>query len=87
MAKLLYRPFGTILGALAGMVAGMIFRRLWATVSDDDEAPKPTREDDPWPRMLLAAALEGAVFAAVKAAFDRGGAKAFRGLTGVWPGD
>jgi hypothetical protein len=37
--------------------------------------------------VLLAAALEGAVFAAVKAAFERGGAKGFRRLTGVWPGD
>jgi Protein of unknown function (DUF4235) len=56
-------------------------------VSDEDEAPKPTRAEDPWTRVLLAAALEGAVFAAVKAALDRGGAQAFRRLTGVWPGD
>jgi hypothetical protein len=69
------------------MVAGAIFRRVWGVVSDEDEAPKPTRASDPWPRMLLAAGLEGAVFATVKAAFDRGGAKAFRRLTGVWPGD
>jgi hypothetical protein len=34
-----------------------------------------------------AAALQGATFALVKAAVDRGGAEGFRKLTGVWPGD
>ena len=36
---------------------------------------------------LPAAALQGAIFALVKAAVDRGGAEGFRKLTGVWPGD
>jgi hypothetical protein len=56
-------------------------------VSDDEDAPKATRAGDPWTRVLVAAALEGAVFAAVKAAFERSGAQAFRKATGVWPGD
>jgi uncharacterized protein DUF4235 len=72
---------------MAGLLAGAIFRRIWSMVSEEDEAPKATRADDRWTQVLLAAALEGAVFAAVKAAFERGGAKAFRRLTGVWPGE
>jgi hypothetical protein len=37
--------------------------------------------------VLPAAALQGAVFALVKAAIQRGGARGFERLTGVWPGD
>ena len=35
----------------------------------------------------LAAGLQGAVFALVKAAIDRGTAQGTRKLTGIWPGD
>ena len=40
-----------------------------------------------WREVLLAATLQGAIFAAVKAALDRGAAAGARQLTGVWPGD
>ena len=36
--------------------------------------------------ILAAAALQGAIFAIVKALVDRSGAEGFRRLTGVWPG-
>ncbi len=36
---------------------------------------------------VLAAALQGAVFAATRTAIDRAGANGFRRLTGAWPGD
>ena len=38
-------------------------------------------------QIVLAAMLQGAIFAAVKALIDRGGAKGFQRLTGSWPGD
>jgi hypothetical protein len=37
--------------------------------------------------VVLAAALQGAIFAATKAAIDRAGARGFTKLTGSWPGD
>ena len=37
--------------------------------------------------ILIAATIQGAIFAAVKAAVDRGGARAFQRWTGEWPGD
>ena len=37
--------------------------------------------------MLIAAALEGAIFALVKAVLQRGAADATRKLTGYWPGE
>ena len=37
--------------------------------------------------MLLAATLQGAIFALVKAAVDRGAAEGARKFFGFWPGD
>ena len=36
---------------------------------------------------MAAAALQGLVFRATWAATNRAGAKAFAGVTGVWPGE
>ena len=49
---------------------------------------RPTATDAwrSWREVLVAAALQGAVFALVKAAADRGAAEGHRKLTGVWPG-
>jgi hypothetical protein len=35
----------------------------------------------------MAAAIQGAIFGVVKAAIDRGSARAFQRWTGEWPGD
>jgi hypothetical protein len=37
--------------------------------------------------VVLAAAIQGAIFAATKAAIDRAGARVFTRVTGSWPGD
>jgi hypothetical protein len=37
--------------------------------------------------VLTAAAVQGAIFALVRAAMDGAAAEAARKLTGVWPGD
>jgi uncharacterized protein DUF4235 len=37
--------------------------------------------------VIISAALQGAIFAATKAAIDRAGAQGFTKLTGSWPGD
>ena len=44
-------------------------------------------EEAAWPKVLGAAALQGATFAVTKAAVERSGAKGFAHLTGVWPGE
>jgi Protein of unknown function (DUF4235) len=85
--KLLYKPLGIVFGVLGGILAGMVFRQIWKRVSGEEEAPKATESEYGWKEVLLAAAAEGAVFALVKAAVDRGGAQGFEKLTGVWPGD
>ena len=85
-AKVAYKPVGLLLGAGAGMAAGLIFKQVWKLAGHDDDAPNATDEDRGWGEILLAAALQGAIFAVVKAAVDRSGAVGVRKATGSWPG-
>jgi hypothetical protein len=84
--KLAYKPIGLLGGIAAGALAGLIFKQVWKLTAGDDDAPNATDEDRGWGEILLAAAIQGAIFAVVKAAVDRGGATGMRKLTGEWPG-
>jgi len=85
--KFLYAPFGIIFGVIGGLIGGQIFKLVWKRIADEDDAPDARESEYGWGEVLPAAALQGAIFALVKAAVDRGGAKGFERLTGVWPGD
>lgn len=85
-SKIAYKPVGLALGAVSGMIAGAAFKQAWKMIGHDDDAPDATDEDRSWQEILLAAALQGAIFAVVKAAVDRSGAATIRRLTGTWPG-
>jgi hypothetical protein len=84
--KLLYKPFSIAFGVAGGVLAGVLFKQLWKVVAGEDDAPEATSEEYGWGEVLAAAALQGAIFAVVKAAVDRGGAAGVRKLTGDWPG-
>lgn len=84
--KLLYKPFGLIAGIVGGRLARRVFDALWGRI-DDGEPPKATTERATWPRVVGAAALQGATFAATRAIVDRAGAKSFAHLFGIWPGE
>ncbi|MFG2485663.1 MULTISPECIES: DUF4235 domain-containing protein [Streptomyces] len=81
-----YKPVGLALGAVGGALAGLVFKQVWKLIEGADDAPTATDEDRSWREILIAAALQGAIFAAVKAAVDRSGAVATRRVTGTWPG-
>ncbi len=85
-SKVAYKPVGLVLGAVSGMVAGALFKQAWKMLGHEEDAPDATDEERTWNEVLVAATLQGAIFAAVKAAVDRAGATAARGLTGTWPG-
>jgi predicted metal-dependent enzyme (double-stranded beta helix superfamily) len=85
MIKILYKPLGLLFGALGGVLAGAVFKRLWALLGHEEDAPQATDRDRTWKEVLTAAALQGTVYALVKAAVDRGGAVGSRRLTGTWP--
>jgi hypothetical protein len=85
MTKALYKPLGLACGVLGGVLAGMAFKQVWKVATGDEDAPEATDPDKSWPEVLTAAAVQGAVFALVKATVDRGGAAGVRKLTGSWP--
>jgi predicted metal-dependent enzyme (double-stranded beta helix superfamily) len=85
-AKIAYKPVGLLFGAGAGLVSGLIFKQVWKLAGHDDDAPNATDQDRSWAEILLAAALQGAIFAVVKAAVDRAGAAGVQKATGRWPG-
>ncbi len=85
MTKLVYKPVGMVAGALAGIAAGVVFKQVWRLIADEDDTPNATDEDRTWTEILIAAAIQGAIFAIVKAAVDRGGATGIKQLTGKWP--
>ncbi|ELS58764.1 DUF4235 domain-containing protein [Streptomyces viridochromogenes] len=84
--KIAYKPVGLALGAVSGMLAGAAFKQTWKMLGHEEDAPDATDEERTWREILIAATIQGAIFAAVKAAVDRAGATATRRLTGSWPG-
>jgi len=86
MIKMLYKPVSLLVSVLGGVLAGAIFKRVWKVSAGEDDAPKATEAGRGWREVLLAAALQGAIFALVKAAVDRAAAKGTYKLTGTWPG-
>jgi Protein of unknown function (DUF4235) len=87
MIKLLYKPVSILVSVLGGVLAGAIFKKIWKIAAREDEAPQATDAQRGWREVLLAAGVQGAIFAVVKAAVDRGAAEGMRKLTGVWPGE
>jgi hypothetical protein len=85
--RALYRPLGFLVSVLGGILASAVFDRVWRAVSDDPEVPDAISSRHTTREVLVAAALQGAVFATVKAAVDRAGAKGFKRVTGTDPGD
>jgi predicted metal-dependent enzyme (double-stranded beta helix superfamily) len=87
MIKLLYKPLSLLISVLSGILAGAIFKKVWQLAAGEKEAPEATDAQRGWREVLLAATLQGAIFALVKAAVDRGAAEGARKLLGFWPGD
>lgn len=84
--KLLYKPFGIVLGIAAGLLSKKLFNLVWGIV-DKEQPPKPTTQEADWSKVLAAAAVQGVTFKVTRAAVDRVGAKGWDHLFGVWPGD
>lgn len=87
-AKLLYRPVGIVGSIGAGLIASAIFKQIWKKAAHGDGADPPTPLESEYPlkEILTAAAIQGVIYAVVKALVDRGGARAFEKATGDWPG-
>lgn len=83
---LIYKPFGIILGILAGLLGKRLFDFAW-TKLDDEEPPEPTTQEATWTRVVAAAAVQGVIFRVTRVVVNRYGAKGWYWLTGTWPGE
>lgn len=88
-AKVLYQPVGLVSSLVAGALAGKVFDQVWKRVSagEGSDAPGALESEYPLSEILMAAALQGAVFALVRTIVARSGARVFERATGEWPGD
>jgi hypothetical protein len=84
--SLIYKPFGFVLGILAGLLGRRLFDYTWEKI-DQEDPPKGTTQQASWPKVLGAAALQGVIFKTVRVVVDRYGAIGWSYLTGVWPGE
>jgi hypothetical protein len=80
-----YKPVGFALGWASGALAGLAFRKTWMAIRHEEDAPDALDRDRGWGEILLAAAVQGALFAVARSIADRAGAKAVERSTGVWP--
>jgi hypothetical protein len=87
-AKILYRPVGIVSSILGGLLASLIFKQIWKRVSagEDADPPGALQTEYSLKEILLAAVLQGGIYALVKTVIQRQGAKGFQRVTGEWPG-
>ncbi|CAM3446429.1 DUF4235 domain-containing protein [Stackebrandtia soli] len=74
MNKLIAKPIDLAAGMAGGLLAGLVFRKLWKVTTGEKEAPASTDTDRGWGEILAAAALQGAIYALVKASIARASA-------------
>ena len=86
MVKVLFTPFSIGAGLLAGLLGKKVFSQVWGLI-DEEEPPDSKHRDISWGRLLLAGALQGAIFRAVKEAVDPAARRGFYRTTGTWPGE
>jgi len=66
------------MGMLSGALAAALFKKVWKMTSGQDDAPDADDLERGWTEVLLAAAIQGAIFGLAKAAVHRAGAQTFR---------
>ncbi len=86
MSKILFVPVSVLSGLLAGVIGKRLFGAIWGLI-DDQEPPKPEHRRVPLGKLVLALAIEGALFALVRGLVSHGSRQAFSRVTGAWPGE
>jgi hypothetical protein len=84
--KFVFMPISIGGGLLAGMLARKVFDQIWG-LFDEEEPPDSKYREIDWPKLLIAAAIQGAIFRALKEATDHASRRAFARTTGTWPGE
>jgi Protein of unknown function (DUF4235) len=84
--RYLFLPFSIAAGLVAGFLSKKIFDGIWS-LFDDEEAPEPEHKEIHLTKLIIALAIEGAVFRAVRGLVDHQARRGFHRATGSWPGD
>jgi hypothetical protein len=84
--KLAFLPISILGGILAGILARKGFDAIWGKV-DEEEPPRPEHQEVRLAKLVIALAIEGAIFRVVKGLFDHGVRRGFARMTGTWPGE
>jgi Protein of unknown function (DUF4235) len=84
---MIYKLLSLAFSVLGGLLAGVVFKQVWKVAARQDDAPDADDRNRGWREVLVAAAVQGAIFGLVKAAIQRSGAQTVRKMTGRWPGD
>ena len=48
MAKVLYKPIGMVVSVIGGLIASVLFKRMWKLIAHDDETPAATQRRRTW---------------------------------------
>ena len=86
MSKIFFIPMSVIGSLAAGFVGRKAFEQIWGLI-DKEEPPEPKLRQTSWAKLILALAIEGAIFRAVRGLFDHAARRGFQRLTGTWPGE
>jgi hypothetical protein len=84
--KLFFIPVSIVGGLLAGFMSKKIFDQVWGLI-DQEEPPDSKHRDIDWTKLVIAAAVQGAIFRMMKEATDHYSRRAFYRTTGTWPGE
>jgi len=84
--RILFLPFSITAGLIAGFLSKKLFDGIWG-LFDDEEVPAAHHREISVVKLVLALAIEGAVFRAVEGLVDHGARHGFHNLTGKWPGE
>ena len=84
--KIIFIPFSVVAGLIAGFLSKKLFNQIWGLV-DQEEPPDGKHRDITMGKLIVAAAIQGAIFRVVKEASDHYSRRAFQGVTGSWPGE
>jgi hypothetical protein len=84
--KIAFLPISILGGILAGIVGRKAFDVIWGRV-DEREPPQPEHREVSIAKLMIALAVEGAIFRLVKGLFDHAARRGFARMTGEWPGE
>jgi hypothetical protein len=86
MEKVLFTPVGILAGLIAGFAGKLAFDQIWSLI-DDEEPPEPEHREASMVKLVLALAIQGAIFRAVRGIAEHEARRGFQRWSGQWPGE